>query len=66
MAMTVRLTSENEILAKQRAEQEGISVNALINKAIAEYTEKVETNEQVVSIVEKNMVKYAEILERLA
>jgi hypothetical protein len=63
--MTVRLTEDNETAVKQQADAEGLSVNALINKIIHEYTERSQLHDRGRAILEKNRSKYADIMARL-
>jgi plasmid stability protein len=65
MAMTLRLTDDEQIALKQRAEREGISMQDAARRAVRDYIANGEHRDRVAAAAERVKVAHAEALERL-
>jgi predicted transcriptional regulator len=65
MAMTLRLTDAEAQVLRKRAELEQRSVHAVLRQAISEYVARHPPAERLDRIVEQELLRYAEALERL-
>lgn len=65
MAMTLRLTDEEQAALRNRAAQEGISMQDAARRAVREYVARGEHRIRVASAAERVKVAHAEALERL-
>lgn len=65
MAMTLRLTDAEAQVLRKRAELEQRSVHAVLRQAISEYVARHPRAERFDRIVEQELLRYAEALERL-
>ena len=65
MAMTLRLTADEQAGLQQRAESEGISMQEAARRAIREYVARAEHRDRVARSAERVMTTHAEALERL-
>ncbi len=65
MAMTLRLTDEEQAALKDRAALEGISMQDAARRAVREYIDKSAHRDRVSTAAERVKVAHAEALERL-
>lgn len=65
VAINVRFTDDNEAAVKRQAEAEGISINTMINKAVAEYVARHDHRDRAREILDVEMGRWAELLDRL-
>lgn len=65
MAMTLRLTEDEQAALRQRAEREGISMQDAARRAVRDYISKGEHRERVAAAAERVKIAHAEALERL-
>lgn len=65
MAMTLRLTDEEQAALRDRAAQEGISMQDAARRAVREYVSRGEHRARVVAAAERVKSAHAEALERL-
>src|SRR3954464_14478839 len=65
MAMTLRLTDEEQAALRQRAEREGISMQDAARRAVRDYVAKGEHRDRVAAAAERGKTAHAEALERL-
>ncbi|MFC9893060.1 hypothetical protein ACFVMC_05145 [Nocardia sp. NPDC127579] len=65
MAINLRFTGDNETRIAKQAEQEGLSINSVINKAIAEYITKYQRKSEVDAILDDEFGRWDELLDRL-
>ncbi|WP_433524106.1 hypothetical protein ACQPZ2_02405 [Nocardia pseudovaccinii] len=65
MAMNLRLTEDNETAVRDQAEREGVSMNALINKAVAEYVARWQHRDMVRTEIGFAIAEHRELLDRL-
>jgi hypothetical protein len=65
MAMTLRLTNEEQVALQRRAELEGISMQEAARRAVREYVARAEHRDRVGRSAERVMTVHAEALERL-
>lgn len=65
MAMTLRLTDEEQEALRDRATQEGISMQDAARRAVREYVERGEHRKRVAAAAERIKSAHAEALERL-
>ena len=65
VAMTLRLTDEEQLALQKRAEAEGISMQEAARRAVREYVARAEHRDRVTRSAERVMTTHAEALERL-
>lgn len=65
MAMTLRLSDEDQAALRTRAMQEGISMQDAARRAVREYVNRGEHRERVAAAAERVAAAHAEALERL-
>ena len=65
MAMTLRLTDEQSAALRTEAEAEGISMQQLTVRAIEQYLAGRRRREHIDAILDVEMPRYADALERL-
>ena len=65
MAMTLRLTQDEQDALRHRAEREGISMQDAARRAVRDYIVKGEHRERVGAAAERVKMAHAEALERL-
>jgi predicted transcriptional regulator len=65
MAMTLRLTDEEALVLRRRAEQERRSMQEVARQAIREYVELHSRAELLDRVLDGQLPRYAEALERL-
>ena len=65
MAMTLRLTDEEQAALQRRAERDGISMQEAARRAVREYVARAEHRDHVARASERVMEVHAEALERL-
>jgi len=65
MAMTLRLTDEETEALRGRAEREGRSMQEVARKAVRDYIERTSRRELLDQVLDDELPRYAEALERL-
>lgn len=65
MAMTLRLTDQESEALRLRAEHEGRSMQEVARAAVREYVERTSRLELLNEILDEELPRYAEALERL-
>lgn len=65
MAMTLRLTNDEQEELRKRATDEGVSMQELARRAIREYVGLADHRDHVVRSAEKIMQAHADAIERL-
>lgn len=65
MPMTLRLTDEEQAALRERAAQEGISMQDAARRAVREYVARSEHRRHVAAAAERVKSAHAEALERL-
>ena len=65
MAMTLRLTEEESDALRSRADQEGRSMQEIARQAVREYVETHSRAELLDRVLDSELPRYAEALERL-
>jgi len=65
VAMTLRLTPEEQSALQERAESEGISMQEAARRAIREYVARAEHRDRVSRAAERMTTVHAEALDRL-
>lgn len=65
MAMTLRLTEDEQAALQRRADAEGISMQEAARRAVREYVARAEHRDRVARSAERVMATHAEALERL-
>lgn len=65
MAMTLRLTDEEHAALRERAAQEGISMQDAVRRAVREYVSRREHRDRVAQAADRVKTAHAEALERL-
>jgi predicted transcriptional regulator len=65
MAMTLRLTDQEQAALQRRAEREGISMQEAARRAVREYVARAEHRDRVARSAERVMEFHADALERL-
>jgi plasmid stability protein len=63
--MTLRLTEDETEALRKRAEREGRSMQELARQAVREYIESNSRTELIDQVLDEELPKYAEALERL-
>jgi hypothetical protein len=66
MAMTLRLTDAETEALRKRAELEGRSMQEVAREAVRFYVEQKSTAELIDAVLDSELPRYAEALERLA
>lgn len=64
--MTLRLSDEDMAALKLRAQLEGVSMQVVAQRAIREYIEEHSRAELIDQVLDRELPRYAEALERLA
>ncbi|MFC0602113.1 ribbon-helix-helix protein, CopG family [Streptomyces palmae] len=65
MAMNLRLRDDQADALKQRAEQEGLSMHAIVLQAVDDYLSRTAQQAMVRKTAKEQAAKWAELLERL-
>lgn len=65
MAMTLRLTDEEQAALRQRAELEGISLQEAARKAVREFVDRSDHRDRVAEAAAKILVGHEDALRRL-
>jgi hypothetical protein len=65
MAMTLRLTDDEQDALRRRAEEEGISMQDAARRAVREYVARGEHRDRVKAAAERVKTAHADALERL-
>ncbi len=65
MAMTLRLTSEETAALRRRADLEGRSMQEVAREAVREYVERTSRRELLDRVLDQELPRFAEALERL-
>jgi plasmid stability protein len=65
MAMTLRLTDDEQSALRQRAEREGISMQDAARRAVRDYVAKGEHRDRVATAAQRIKRAHAQALERL-
>lgn len=65
MAMTLRLTDEERVALRRRAEREGRSMQEVAREAVRDYIERTSRQELLDQVLDEELPRYAEALERL-
>ena len=65
MAMTLRLSPEDSSALARQAEHEGRSQADIVAQAVREYVERTSRRELLDSVLDAELPRYAEALERL-
>ena len=65
MAMTLRLTDQEQLALKERAEAEGISMQEAARRAVREYVARNEHRDRVDAAARRVMAAHADALQRL-
>jgi hypothetical protein len=65
MAMTLRLTDEETAMLRRRAELEGRSMQEVARDAVRTYIETTSRRELLDRVLDRELPRYAEALERL-
>jgi predicted transcriptional regulator len=66
MAMTLRLTDAEAEALRRRAEHESRSMQDVAKQAVREYVENHSRQDLLASVLDEELPRYAEALERLA
>jgi predicted transcriptional regulator len=65
MAMTLRLDEQETEALRKRAEREGRSMQEVARQAVRDYVERTSKRELLDSVLDQELPRYAEALERL-
>ena len=65
MAMTLRLTEDEQVALRERAAADGISMQEAARRAVREYVARAEHREQVSAAAARVMAAHGEALDRL-
>lgn len=65
MAMTLRLDEQETEALRKRAEHEGRSMQEVAREAVREYIERTSKRELLDVVLDRELPRYAEALERL-
>lgn len=65
MAMTLRLTDEETEALRERASQEGASMQDVARRAIRSYVEERNRRDVLAEVLDEELPRYAEALDRL-
>lgn len=66
MAMTLRLDEQDAEALRRRAAREGRSMQEVARQAVREYIERTSKRELLDEVLDEQLPRYAEALERLA
>ena len=65
MAMTLRLTDDETDALRTRAQREGRSMQEVVREAIRQYIDRTRSRELLDEVLDEELPRYAEALERL-
>jgi predicted transcriptional regulator len=65
MAMTLRLDEDETDALRMRAEREGRSMQEIARQAVRDYIERTSKRELLNQVLDRELPRYAEALERL-
>ena len=65
MAMTLRLSDDETRALRDRAEQEGRSMQDLARQAVREYIDNRSRSERLQEVLDEQLPRYSDALERL-
>jgi len=65
MAMTLRLDEQETEALRKRAEREGRSMQEVARQAVRDYVERTSKRELMNAVLDRELPRYAEALERL-
>jgi gas vesicle protein len=65
MAMTLRLDEHESEALRKRAEREGRSMQEVARQAVRDYIERTSKRELLDSVLDRELPRYAEALDRL-
>jgi predicted transcriptional regulator len=65
MAMTLRLNEQESEALRKRADREGRSMQDVARQAVRDYIERTSKRELLDSVLDQELPRYAEALERL-
>ena len=65
MAMTLRLTDEEQAALKERAELEGVSMQEAARRAVREFVARADHRDRVAGAAEVILHRHADALDRL-
>ena len=65
MAMTLRLTEDEQVALRRRAELEGISMQDAARRAVREFVDRADHTDRVTSTAARVLVAHADALRRL-
>lgn len=65
MAMTLRLTDDEAEALRMRAAREGRSMQDVVRRALREYIDRTSRRELLDQVLDEELPRYAEALERL-
>lgn len=65
MPMTLRLTEQEAAALRSRAQREGRSMQDVARQAVREYIDRTSRRELLDRVLEEDLPRYAEALERL-
>ena len=65
MAMTLRLSDDEARALRDRAEQEGRSMQDLARQAVREYIDNRSRSERLQEVLDEQLPRYSDALERL-
>lgn len=65
MAMTLRLTADEQLALRERARAEGISMQDAARRAVREYTERGQHRERVATAADRVISAHRDALDRL-
>lgn len=65
MTMTLRLTDDESAALRRRAEQESRSMQEVAREAVREYIENHSRSDLLDAVLDRELPRYAEALERL-
>ena len=65
MAMTLRLDDQETEALRKRAEHEGRSMQEVARQAVRDYIERTSKRELLDAVLDRELPRYAEVLERL-
>jgi predicted transcriptional regulator len=65
MAMTLRLTDDEQVALRERADAEGVSMQEAARRAVREYVARGQHRDRVSAAAQRVMKAHADALERL-
>ena len=65
MAMTLRLTDDETAALRARAQREGRSMQEVAREAVRQYIDRTSSRELLDEVLDEELPRYAEALERL-